>query len=187
MTGSRERALRRILAILIGGALIGTLAAACVLPLFESWSADAEAIDRSSRLLAGYRHVIDKKLVEGHRIEALRKQEAGLAGLIGGATSALALANLQIDVKQIVEARGAKIQSMQPGAVMQSHHLERVEIKLDFSMPGGGFAGLLEDLDQHQPYLMIDPIELHASEGNQRSDILTVRMTVGAYRRPAAS
>jgi len=187
MTPRRQRLLRRGSALLIAVTLLGTLAAAAVLPLADAWSAVSQASERSARLLAGYQRVIDTKALEDPRLEDLRRQDAGRTDVIGGATGALAFASLQTEVKQMVEAHGAKIQSLQPGAITPSHHLERVELKLDFSIPGAGLAGLLEDLDRHRPSLLIDPIELQATDGNQRTDVLTVRMTVGAYRWPAAS
>lgn len=187
MTERRMRLLRRLSAASIGGLLVLALATLGVLPLIESWAATSDSIDRSSRLLAGYQRVVNQRQEVDQRFEALRQQDAALTGLIGGATSALALASLQTDVKQIVEAHGGKVQSMQPGQVTQSHSFERVEVKVDLSVSGEMFADLLAALDSHRPYLSIDPLELHAADGAQRTANLVIRMTVGAYRRSAAS
>ena len=186
MKGS-ERLVRRVSAILIGGLFLAALVSLGLVPLWDVWSSTSASIDRSSRFLDGYQRIIDSKGTTERRLEDLHQRDKGLAGLIDGPTSALAVASLQTDVKRIVEAHGAKIQSMQPGVVSQSHRLERVEVKLDFSVPGGNFANLLDDLDRHQPYLALDPVEIHATDGGQRTDMLTVRMIVSAYRRPAAS
>lgn len=182
-----ERLVRRVSASLIGGLFCAALVSLGIVPLWDEWSSTSASIDRSSRLLAGYQRIIDNKGTIARRLEDLRQRDQGLAGLVEGQTSALAVASLQTDVKQIVESHGAKIQSMQPGAVAQSHRLERVEVKLDFAVPGGNFADLLDALDRHHPYLTLDPVEIHATNGGQRTDILTVRMVVSAYRRPAAS
>jgi len=187
MTEGRKRALRRLSAVLIGSGFVVALAVLGVAPLLESWQTTADSIDRSARLLAGYQRVAAGGQTANANLEALRQQDATLIGLAGAATSALAVANLQADIKQIIEAHGGKIQSMQPGGVTQTHGFERLEVKVDLSVPGDGFADLVTAFDSHQPALAIDPLELHVPEGGPQQDRLTIRMTVSAYRRLAAS
>jgi len=187
MTEKRQRVLRRLSAIVIGGTLVAVIAVLGVLPLLESWQGTTDSIDRSSRLLAGYQHVIDQGQTTNARLDELRQQDGSSAGLIDGATSALAVASLQSDVKQVIESHGGKIQSMQPGTVSQSKGFERLEVKVDLSVAGDAFADLVTALDSHRPALLIDPIELHAPEGGPQPDRLTIRMTVSAYRRLATS
>ncbi|GGF51425.1 hypothetical protein GCM10011611_67360 [Aliidongia dinghuensis] len=187
MTERQTRLLRRLAALAIGGALLLAFVAGGVAPLVEAWADTRAGIERSSQLLAGYQRVVDQRTTDEQRLARLQQQDAGLTDLIGGATAALAMASLQADVKQIIEAHGGKIQSLQPGAVTPTHGFDRLEVKVDFSIAGDTFPDLVAGLDGHRPFLTADPLELHATDGAQPSDKLIIRMTVSAYRRAAAS
>lgn len=187
MTEQRQRLLRRLSAGLIGGGVLAGLLMLGVLPLWDAWQDTNDSIERSTRLLAGYQRVIDDAPATSRRLYILQRQDAGLGGLVAGPTSALAVASLQTDLKQIVESHGGKIQSMQPGAVTQSHGFDRLEVKIDLFVPGDAFADLITALDSHQPALSIDPLELQVADGGSQTDRLTIRMTVSAYHRSIVS
>lgn len=187
MTDKRQRLVRRLSAVLIGITGVAAVAMLVILPLIDAWESTSDSIDRASRLLEGYRHVAADRDLTTRRLDSLRQQDSRLDGFIGGATSALALASLQSEVKQIVEAHGGKIQSMQPGAVVSNRGFDRIDVKLDVSVAGEAFAELVAALDSHRPALSVDPLELHVPEGGAPSDHLTIRMTVSAYRRSVTS
>jgi hypothetical protein len=123
----------------------------------------------------------------------LRTQDASLAGLLEGATTAVAAANLQSEVKKVIEDCHGEIRSAQNLATSTVDSFERIEIRYDLSAPMSALETLLYGIETHQPYLFLDAIDISTAESwspdtaGASDPKLAIRLSIGGYRRAGAS
>jgi hypothetical protein len=183
MIGARFRLLPRAAALGILLLLLAALGFGIVVPLVTGLQGEDAETAHSLRMLSGYQRIAAQRPALEQRLAAREQEEAALPGLWPGATSALAAAGLQAEVKQLVESAGGQIHSAQDVAAIPEGGYERIGLRVDLSVPMGALPGLLQQIDSHTPYLFLDRIELHAPEGQiKAAPILTIRWEVSGYR-----
>jgi hypothetical protein len=183
MIGARFRLLPRAAALGIVLLLFAVLGFGIILPLVTGLQGEDEELDHSLHVLAGYQRIAALRPALELRLAARKREEAALPGLWPGATSALAAAGLQAEVKQLVESAGGQIHSAQDVTAVPEGGYERIGLRFDLSVPMGALPELLQGIDAHIPYLFLDRIELHAPEGQTKtSPILTIRWEASGYR-----
>jgi general secretion pathway protein M len=192
VTVTAARLPQRLLALAILAAVIASLWVVMARPMLAVLFTADDDQARSLKLIAAYkRAAADRPALEA-RLGELRTREAGLAGLIDGATSAIAAGNLQSEVKKVVEGRHGESRSAQNLPSATAEGFEKVAIRYDLSVPMSALEALLYDIETHRPYLFVDGLEISTPE-NATPDApgandpkLAIRLSIGGYRRMAA-
>ena len=192
MNGLPARLPQRLLALGVLAAAVLLLWAAFLHPLSTLIDGGDDDLARSLKLIAAYeRSAAARPLLEA-RIQALHQREASLAGLLDGATTAVAAANLQGEVKKIIESHHGAIRSAQNlPAAAPGENFERIEIRDDLAAPMSDLGPLLHAIETHQPYLFVDTLVINAPdsakpEAAAADPKLVIGLGVAGYRRAAA-
>jgi hypothetical protein len=162
-------------------------------PVFAAFEAQSEERDETLDQFATFRREVASEPALQHALAAVRIQAAAVPGLIRSATPALAEAQLQTEIKQIIEANAGDLRSSQALAPTSGNGFDRVAIQCDLTVPVAHLKDLLYAVEVHAPYFFIDHADISApmmpQSDNTKSgeQVLEVRWTVHAYRwaRPA--
>jgi hypothetical protein len=163
-----------------------------VVPVVATFVAQQRVMDDSLNQLAVYR--AEAKLqpqLEGE-LKVLQQRGTTAPGLILADSTALAEAELQRQLKAIVEANAGELQSAQGGASKQIGDLELISVQSDLLVPMTRLSALIYALESHTPYIFIDRADISAPMGWQTQSQaaakpqpepkLSVRWTIHAYR-----
>ncbi len=189
MTPRLSRRQGRVLALAILIAAVAAIGAGVVLPLHAALEGQRETVQSQVKLLAAYRSAVAQRPAMATELKALKSAQATTAGLIDGATTALAAARLQMDMKKIVEAHGGEIRSAQNLPAALAEGFETVELRYDITLPMKALGPVVYEIETHTPYLFIDGVDIHAPEALSsdqqpaQDPMLSVRWDVRAYRR----
>jgi general secretion pathway protein M len=162
--------LSRMLALgLLAAALIGSYLLV-VVPLLSAYEDNAAAIERAETLLQRQQALaaLQPQLVE--RLEEERAQADAVAGYLEGPSDALAAAQLQDRVKEVVEASGGELRStriLPAESVDASPGTRRTALRVQMIVSIEGLAEILYELEAGQPYVLIDELSVR-SQGERR-------------------
>ncbi|MEI9886377.1 MAG: type II secretion system protein GspM [Rhizomicrobium sp.] len=184
MTASRQR----LLALGLLVVALGLVWLSIVQPVIDAFAAQSEAIDRSHRLLSAYARRIALRPVVEARLAELKNHESSAAGLIDGGSAELAAANIQNQVKALIESEAGQIRSAQNLPPQTEGGFQRIDIQYDVSIPMTRLKSIAYRIETGTPYLFLGGIDLHAPESWESYGVLSdppnldVRWTVRAYR-----
>lgn len=154
------------------------------------WALHSETENALSQL-ALYRAEMDLKPSLEAELTAVRTQAVSGTGLIVADDSALAEAEVQREVKSIVENNVGEIRSTQIASKKPAGGLEEISIQYDLSVPITRLNPLLYAIESHSPYLFIDHATISGGLAWQQPQPagkkltepkLEVRLTIRAYR-----
>jgi general secretion pathway protein M len=174
-------------AVAILAALTILLLAAIFLPLGEAFAGQSADAAAAQQALATYRaEIAARPRLEAER-NAVDRQEASAAALVGGASTALAAASLQSLVKDLVEKHGGQLRSAQTLYGAPSGGLEKVEVQFEVSLPLGSLKAATYELETGSPYLFLDIVdirpEIYSGGATGAPGDLHVQWTLHGYRR----
>jgi hypothetical protein len=173
-------------------AITATILALAVIavPLTTSfWALHSETSEALSQL-GIYRAEMDLKPKLEAELAATKARAANGTGLIVADDSALAEAELQRDMKSLVENNAAEVRSSQTSSKKAVGGLEEIAVQYDLSVPITRLSPLLYAIESHSPYFFIDQAAISGGLAWQSPQIgkkqpepkLDVRLTVRAYR-----
>ncbi len=188
MTGVPPFLLGRRAAIAGLCAAIGVVTILIGIPILATYTAQQQEVKESLHQLAVFRAEAAMRPVFEAELQSLRRRGATTPGLITADSVALAQAQLQHDVKTIVEANGGEVRSAQNGPVGSTGGLDVVSIEYDLSLPISHLSALLYAVETHTPYLFVDHADIAAPVGWQPASAaqaepqLEIHWTIRAYR-----
>lgn len=118
-------------------------------------------------------------------LDDMRRNAASLPGLYIAANDALASAQVESDVKAIVDSNGGEVRSAQILAPARKDGFEALSVQYDLTVPQSRLRHLLYAIETHIPYLLIDQADISASSDAQpqnRDPQIEIRWTIHAYR-----
>jgi hypothetical protein len=171
-------------ALAAGLALIGLLVVAPVVAAFSAQSAES---DDALRQLGVYRAEIASKPALEAALNDLNRKGASVPGVVEGESVALAQAQMQSQIKSLVEASGGTLRSTQALPVTSQGGFDVIAIQCDLSIPQARLKDLAYAVGAHAPYLFVDDASISAPPADldtpQAHDAaLDVRWTVHGYR-----
>jgi hypothetical protein len=98
------------------------------------------------------------------------------------ASAELASADLQNAVQNLVAQAGGQTRSSEIGAPQDAHGIETIEVSLDFSLLQDRLAPLLAAIDAQKPYLIVQGLDVRATDAGDRNSALDVELTVDGFR-----
>lgn len=164
--------LSRMLALgLLAAALIASYLLV-VVPLLSAYEDNAAAIERAETLLQRQQALaaLQPQLVA--RLEEERAQAEAVAGYLEGPSDALAAAQLQDRVKEVVETSGGELRStriLPAESIESSPGTRRAALRVQMIVSIEGLAEILYELEAGQPYVLIDELSVRSQrERRQR-------------------
>ena len=183
------RLVRRFLAIaaLCGELGLGWLGV--ISPIRSAHDELDEHMERSLRLLSGYRQAIARRPALEARLADLERRAATQAGAVVSASAALAAAALQKDIRAMIDTGGGEIHSAQALPPTSAEGFETVELRYQLTVPMSALAPILDQIETHQPFLFLRDVDIrvpdYASPGGAAvpDPKLSIRWTLRGYRR----
>lgn len=167
---------------------IALIAIAIGLPAFMLFSAQAADIRDSENQIAAYQAEVAQRPELEARLHALQQSAQSVPGLLAGQSAALAQAQLQSDMKQLIERNGGALLSAQLLPPVDHNGFDVVSIAYDMTLPLSRIRTLMYAVETHTPFYFINDSDLimppNWKPGNpQNADPkMEVRWTVHAYR-----
>jgi general secretion pathway protein M len=164
--------LSRLLALgLLAVALIASYLLV-VVPLLATYEDNAAAIERAETLLQRQQALaaLQPQLVA--RLEEERAQADAVAGYLEGPSDALAAAQLQDRVKEVVETAGGELRStriLPAESIESSPGTRRTALRVQMIVSIESLAEILYELEAGQPYVLIDELSVRSQRERRRS------------------
>lgn len=171
----------------IGVALLLSLIAIPVVSVFASQSDD---IDDAFHQLALYHAEINSRGALESELADIRARASTEPGLIKSDSAALAEAQIQSVMKDIVANNQGEVSSAQPLGSTRQGGFEEISVAYDIVVPLARLRSLVYAIESHAPYFFIDDAELTAGQAWDTGELapagnipkLEVRWTIHAYR-----
>ena len=177
--GARGRAVTLALTALA----LALLWLGCIAPL-RAWQADqAEQIDLRARMLARMQSLAER-LPQMKAQAAARPADApASAVLLQGRTDAVAAAELQQVVQQLVLDAGGRLSSAEILSAEPVGPYRRIALRISLQAPYAAGVTLLNSIATARPGMLIDDLKLQAPAMRNIAMPMEISFTVFAYRQ----
>ncbi len=178
---------RGLALLLLAGAIV--LAWIVILgPLANILFGESEDIEHSLALLSRYEALAEARPQVEAELQAMQQRNATMSGLIEGNSVALAAAQMQSDVKTIVENNGGTVLSSQNLPSSLTDNFEKIEIQYDLTLQPANLKKIIYQIETHTPYLFLDSVNMRMPENWGLEDpaaavpAMEVQFVVRGYR-----
>jgi len=170
---------------------VGTLAilfvAAVALPVAAMFEAQAQDRREALAQLAAYRAQDAQRPALAERLAALQEGAKSVPGLLTASSAELAQAQLQSDMKQLIDKNGGSLLSAQLLPPTKVKGFDSVSIEYDVTIPLSNFSSLVYAVETHVPYYFVDSADfVMPPNWRPTSPIqdpsMEMRWTIHAYR-----
>ena len=174
-------------ALLIG--MGGVLYAGIIEPLWSRHQNFRQSRVSSTELLAKYQQISRAVNALEEELAALQSAQTSQAGFLPGDSSALAAAELQTHVKNIVRSAGEDLRSTQILPVNEEAGVTRVAIRVQLPVRMQSLQVVLHTLESGIPFIFIDNVDVRRRKTSRRRQdtneevYLDVRFDVTGYMR----
>jgi poly-gamma-glutamate capsule biosynthesis protein CapA/YwtB (metallophosphatase superfamily) len=175
----------KVLALIIGVAMLGAIHVTAVAPLFSYYESTAKRLQDRQELARRYQNLAGElpRLRAAETQSQNQPSDGGL--LLTGATDAVAAAMLQSALKDLAERERTKLTSSEmlprePG----SDVVRRVGVRITFSANLKLLMAVIEGIDSTHPVLSIGNLDIHgagASKAGDEDRALAVAMDVYGF------
>lgn len=178
------------LALLVG--VLGVGYAYLVAPVLAAYRTLDADILRGAELLVRYESLAGARDAHQARLDALSSRQRGTGVYLGGASDALAAAELQERVRKAVVSEGAELRSIQNLAPESDGEFRRVTVRVQFSANLAAFHRILYRLETGKPFVFVDNLDLRnrlaarASKVENPDPLLAIRFDLSGYLNPEA-
>ncbi len=163
-----------------------------VVPVVAAVISQHQEIADSLHQLALYRAELAHRPELETELQALRQRGAAAPGLIVADNASLAEAQLERDIKSLVEANAGEIHSAQIGETRSMGDLDLIAVQYELSVPITHLSALVYAIESHTPYFFIDHADIsapldwqpatHTGSSPPPEPKLEVRWTIRSYR-----
>ncbi|HEX3864920.1 MAG TPA: type II secretion system protein GspM [Stellaceae bacterium] len=188
MTPKLSPVLGKTLAVGILAALLGIVYLAVIGPLIGDRDADRASIERLDNALVRYRHVAQELAPLQAKLASLRQDAQAQTSLLHGANETLMAAQIQNRLKELVASAQGELNSSQILPAQADGHLRRIAVRGELSITLEGAQRVFRDIEQGEPLLFLDNVDLRSDEGSRRrrqrgapTGILQVRLDVYGF------
>ncbi len=184
-----HRLAQRALALAILLLLLGIVWRGILAPLLDWAGEEQDAAEQSLKLIAGFEHAAAARPALEDQLRALHAREASLTGFVGGASTALAAAQLQVEIRKIIESNGGEIKSVQNLPAAKKEDFEKIDIRYDIQAPMSALGAMLYQIETHNPALFVEAVGIGAPDtwrpdGHAAGEPkLLIHWSIHGYRR----
>lgn len=174
-------------AFLALGAIAVVFLLVVALPVVTLFRAQAQDREEALAQLAAYRAQEAQRPQLAARLAALQEGAKSVPGLLTGSSAALAQAQLQSDMKELIDRNGGSLLSAQLLPPTKVKGFDSVSIEYDLTIPVSHFSSLVYAVETHTPYYFVDSADF-VMPPNWRPNTLNqdpsmeMRWTIHAYR-----
>jgi general secretion pathway protein M len=171
--------LRRFLAIAF---LVGVVAGVWLLlvqPVSDRFESHRESIARSQELLVGYLRIGGAREQLQRQLDAARRSREGMGGFLKGASAELVGAEVQRKVREITDARGGELKTIQILPAEAEDRFSKVTVKVMMIADAESLQKIFYALEAAMPFLFLDNLLIRAQY--RRSGEMEVRYDVYGY------
>jgi len=157
------------------------------LPLAAMFRAQGEDREEALTQLQAYRAEEARRPALVARLAALQQGAKSVPGLLTASNAPLAQAQLQSEMKTLIDHNGGSLLSAQLLPPTKVKGFDSVAIQYDLTIPLSRFSGLVYAVETHVPYYFVDSADL-VMPPNWRPNSPTqdpsmeIRWTIHAYR-----
>lgn len=157
------------------------------LPLAAMFRAQEEDREEALAQLQAYRAEEARRPALAARLAALQQGAKSVPGLLTASSAPLAQAQLQSEMKILIDHNGGSLLSAQLLPPTKVKGFDSVAIQYDLTIPLSRFTGLVYAVETHVPYYFVDSADL-VMPPNWRPNSPTqdpsmeIRWTIHAYR-----
>jgi hypothetical protein len=169
------------------GAMAFLFLALVALPLAVMFRSQASDREQAMSQLQTYQAEEARRPALAARLAALQEGAKSVPGLLTGTSAALAQAQLQSEMKELIDKNGGSLLSAQLLPPTKVKGFDSVAIQYDLTIPLSRFSGLVYAVETHVPYYFVDsadfvmPPNWRANAPNQDPS-MEMRWTIHAYR-----
>lgn len=173
----------RILAFLLLFVVIAALWFAAAWPVVRMLAKPSEDVARSVKLLSSYRAAAAERPGLEQTLRKLRTRGSTAPGLVQGDSATLAAAQMQSEIKALVEGARGSIHSSQNLAAKANGNYEEIALSYALSAPADQLLEVLYALESHVPHYALSDVHIWVPE-NSSSTVVTpeLQFTVTALR-----
>lgn len=177
---------RRGAFIALGAASV-VVAIAIALPVAALFHGQAEDRKEALRELAVYRAEEGQRPALAAQLAALREGAKTVPGLLDASNAALAQAQLQSEMKDLIDKNGGSLLSAQLLPPTTVKGFDSVAIEYDMTVPLSNFSALVYAVETHVPYYFVDSADFvmppnWKPSSNTPDPAMEMRWTIHAYR-----
>jgi general secretion pathway protein M len=168
----RGSPLSRTLAVALLGAALLAAYGLVVAPVIAAYREVGQAIEQSQLLLERYRSLAGQRPELSARLEELEERAAKAGGYLKGPSDALAAAELQDQVRTIIERAGGNMRSTQilpASAIDPTVPLRRAGLRIQLGIDIDGLQKVLYEVETGEPYLFVDQLTVRQQRMRRRS------------------
>jgi len=154
-----------------------------VSPLEDAYAANADSLQERMRISARYESLVEQ-LPELRQADKVWRERSGGELLLAGTSDALAEANLQTMLKQVVEDAGAKLTSTEFLPVKPEDNFRRIGIRIVFSGDLKLLTGVLHGIETARPRLFAGDFDVHTGGGStddEEGDSQSLAVTLDVF------
>lgn len=192
MTTTLPRWVSRTAAVAL---LIGVLTVTyfyVIAPVLSAYRGTDEEIAQTKELLDRYESLAQMRVAYQTRLDELNSEQGGTGIYLSGATDAVAAAELQNRVKEIVNQYGGSLRSIQNLPVKSDGDFHRVAVRVQFNANLASLHRALYQLESAKPFVFVDNLDVRNRRARGRNapedldPLLTIRFDLTGYLSPEA-
>ncbi len=174
-------------ALLVLGVVVCLFVLLVALPVAALFRSQAEDRKESLSQLAAYRALEAQRPALQTRLAALQEGAKSVPGLLDATSAELAQAQLQSQMKELIDRSGGSLLSAQLLPPTKVKGFDSVSIEYDVTIPISNFSSLVYAVETHVPYYFVDSADLvmppnwRPNSPNQDPS-MEMRWTIHAYR-----
>jgi general secretion pathway protein M len=161
----------RVLALLLLAAAPVLAYLLVVEPVIAAYRDAGEAIAQAQKLLQSYRERAEQRPQLAQLLAEEEERAGGVTGYLAAVDDALAAAELQDRVKNVVEDAGGSLrsaQSLKVEAVEAVAGVRRAGLKVRFTADTESLAAILYELETGEPFLFVDALSIREPRRQRR-------------------
>ncbi len=133
-------------------------------PLTNILFGESNDVEHSLDQLAHYEGLADARPHVEAELKEMQQRNATMSGLVEGNSAALAAAQVQSEVKAIVDRNGGTVLSSQNMPTSLTDNFEKIEIQYDLTLPPASLKNVIYQIETHTPYLFLDNVNMRMPE-----------------------
>jgi general secretion pathway protein M len=174
---------QRTLAVALLALLLALVWRAALRPAWQQWTIGAQQIEQQRSTIGRLRAMAGARDQYARALAEVRSRSGVDSALMKSASVTLAAAQLQQDVKSMVERAGGSLVSSQPRDAPGEGPFARVQLSVRMLVSIVALQQVMHALESQRPIVIIDEVLIlsRARRKSRTNDTLDVRMSIAGF------
>ena len=173
---------RKILALTLLALVLTAIGTLALLPLYNLIEVKSAQVDQLYSSVARYQNILGREDIYRQRLATIR--QAPLPEITYNAASHAALnAQMQNDIRSIIQRSGGRIDNMQSIAPTPEDGFQKIGLRMSLRADSKILNKILQNIARHSKLLAFDNVGIRTAENQspRRAPALTVRWDIYGY------